>query len=167
MSSQYDIMVIGGGPAGLSAVASIVRQHHKTVIFDSGKYRNEKSKYLHTLSGWDHKEPAELRTASRNDFTRYGSVTIEDVEVEDIKKRDDGLFEVSSNGKIWVGKKVILATGVEDIFPDIPGYADCWVSGMSVGLQSEKHEYQLTLAVDPTASTVTAGKNGVFLQRVF
>lgn len=130
MASEYDILIIGGGPAGLSAAASIVRQDHKTALFDSGKYRNTQSKHMHTVPAWDHRDPAEFRSASLAGLERYGSVTVENVEVETIKKNDDGTFEVSAGGKTWKGKKVILATGVEDIFPDIAGYAECWVSGM-------------------------------------
>jgi thioredoxin reductase len=130
MTSEYDIIIVGGGPSGLGAASSIVRQSHKTVLFDSGKYRNTLSKHLHTLPSWDHRDPAEFRAAARAGFDRYGSITVENVEVESIKKRDDGLFEATAGGKTWTSKKVILATGVEDVFPDIPGYSDCWVSAM-------------------------------------
>lgn len=135
MASEYDILIVGGGPAGLSAAASIVRQDHKTVLFDSGKYRNAESKHMHTVPAWDHRDPAEFRSASLAGFERYGSVTVEDVDVESIKQNGDGKFEASGGGKIWTGKKVILATGVEDIFPDIAGYSDCWVSAMWVHIQ--------------------------------
>lgn len=124
-------MIVGGGPAGLSAAMSIVRQDYKTVLFDSGKYRNAQSKHMHTVPTWDHRDPGEFRTAARADLERYGSVTIEDVEIESLKRQDDGLFEAAAaDGRAWTAKKVVLATGVEDVFPDIPGYADCWVSGM-------------------------------------
>jgi thioredoxin reductase len=131
MASEYEILIIGGGPAGLSAASSIVRQDHKTVLFDSGRYRNSDSKHMHTLPSWDHQDPQAFREAASKDFERYGSITIEKAEIETIKQRADGLFEATSSGeKRWVGKKVILATGVEDIYPDITGYAECWVSGM-------------------------------------
>lgn len=130
MASEYDILIVGGGPAGLSAASSIVRQDHKTVLFDSGKYRNAESKHMHTLPSWDHRDPAEFRSASLAGLQRYGSFTVENVDVETIRQKDDGSFEVSAGGRIWAGKKVILATGVEDIFPDIAGYAECWVSAM-------------------------------------
>ncbi|ETS82431.1 hypothetical protein PFICI_04307 [Pestalotiopsis fici W106-1] len=130
MTPDYDIIVIGGGPAGLSAVSSIVRQDHKTLLFDSGKYRNGLSNHMHTVASWDHRHPSEFRAAARADLDRYGSVTIEDVEVESAKKLEDGCFQVETAGKSWVGKKLILATGVEDVFPDVPGYEDCWISGV-------------------------------------
>ncbi|KAF3005414.1 hypothetical protein E8E14_000324 [Neopestalotiopsis sp. 37M] len=130
MASECDIIVIGGGPSGLSAVSSIVRQDHKTVLFDSGKYRNGTSQHMHTVATWDHKHPSEFRAAARADLERYGSVKIEPLEVDSAKKLDDGRFQVEAGGKAWIGKKLILATGVEDVFPDIPGYEDCWVSGI-------------------------------------
>lgn len=130
MASEYDIIIVGGGPSGLSAAASIVRQDNKTVLFDSGKYRNAASEHMHTLPSWDHRNPRDFLAAARADLQRYGSVDIQQAEVETIKKRDDGLFEAVAAGKTYVGKKVILATGVEDIFPDIPGYAECWVKAM-------------------------------------
>ena len=128
--TSFDIMVIGGGPGGLGAVSSIVRQNYKTVVFDSGKYRNAISHHMHTVPTWDHKDPAEFRVSAQKDFDRYGCVTVEKVEIETIKQRDDGLFEASGDGRTWTAKKVVLATGVEDVFPDIPGYADCWGTGM-------------------------------------
>lgn len=130
MASEYDILIIGGGPAGLSAAASVVRQDHKTVIFDSQKYRNAESKHMHTVPTWDHRDPAEFRSAAITGLERYGTITVENVEIEAIKKNDDGTFEVTSAGTTWTGKKVVLASGVEDIFPDIAGYAECWVSAM-------------------------------------
>lgn len=130
MTQEYEILIVGGGPAGLSAAASVVRQDYKTVLFDSGKYRNAQSKHMHTVPSWDHVDPQDFREQAAKDFERYGSITIEEVNIETLKQREDELFEATAGGKTWTGKKVILATGVEDIYPDIPGYAECWVAGM-------------------------------------
>jgi thioredoxin reductase len=132
MASPVDILIIGGGPAGLSAASSIVRQAHSTIIVDSGKYRNANS-LMHTVPTWDHRQPSEFRAAAKKDLERYGTVKVEDGEVTSIKKTDEGLFEaVGSNGQVWIGRKLVLATGVTDVFPDVPGYGDCWISGMLV-----------------------------------
>lgn len=132
MSAQYEIMIIGGGPAGLSAATAIVRQDHQTIVFDSNKYRNALSKHMHTVPTWDHRDPADFRAAAKAGFDRYGTTTVENTEIKTIKQRDDGIFEASNGKTTWTANKVILATGVEDIFPEIEGYAECWVSGMYV-----------------------------------
>jgi len=134
MSTPYDIVVIGGGPAGLSAACSIVRQTHSVLILDSGKYRNEDS-YIHTLPTWDHRKAGEFRAAARKDLERYGvqAVTYENAEVTTAKKLDDDLFRLTGvDGRSWEGRKLILASGVVDVMPNIEGYAECWISGMSV-----------------------------------
>lgn len=131
MSKIYDILIIGGGPAGLSTASSIVRQNHSTLILDSQTYRNAKSDHMHTIPTWDHKSPAEFRAAATQEFERYGTVTVENAEVKSARKMEDGSFEVNGiKGEVWQGRKVVLATGMDDEFPDIAGYEECWISGM-------------------------------------
>jgi thioredoxin reductase len=141
MASPVDIIIIGGGPAGLSTASSTIRQSHSTLILDSGKYRNEGSSHMHTVPTWDHRDPSEFREAARKDFDRYGTVKVENAEVASVKNTADGLFEATgTNGQVWTGRKLVLATGVVDIFPDIEGYANCWISGMSVPLLFHIHD---------------------------
>lgn len=131
MSSPVDVLIIGGGPAGLSTASSVVRQAHSTLILDSGKYRNDGSSHMHTVPTWDHRKPSEFREAAKKDFERYGSVKVEDAEVVSVKTTAEDLFQATgTDGQVWTGRKLILATGVVDIFPNIEGYTDCWISGM-------------------------------------
>lgn len=131
-SEPHDILIIGDGPAGLSAAASTVRQDHTVALFDSGAYSNAEARHLHIVPAWDHRDPTEFRAAALRDQVRYGNVTVERVEVEDVRQvGDEGVFKAAGGGgRMWRGRKVILATGIEDVFPDIAGYAECWVSGM-------------------------------------
>ena len=88
---------------------------------------------MHAVSTWDHRDPKEFRKAAIKDYERYGCVTIESAVVNSIKKTEQGVFEATdTKGKVYLTRKIILATGVEDIYPEIDGYADCWVSGMLV-----------------------------------
>lgn len=59
-SAVVDTLLIGGGPAGLSAALALARQLHSAVVFDSGVYRNALSKHMHTVATWDHKDPARV-----------------------------------------------------------------------------------------------------------
>ena len=130
-SKIFDFIIVGAGPAGLSAATTIVRQAHSVLVVDSGKYRNEESKHMHAVPTWDHRNPSDFRAAAIKDYERYGCVQIERTEVKSARKNEKGLFEiVEPSGTTHLGHKLILATGVEDLFPDIEGYSDCWVSGM-------------------------------------
>lgn len=130
--SVFDALIIGGGPAGLSTALTLCRALHTAVLFDSGVYRNGLSDHMHIVSTWDHQHPAEFRAAARKELSaRYDSVRIEDCAIERVVKLENGLFKATdAKQRDWTGKKLVLATGSKDIFPDIPGYEDCWVKGM-------------------------------------
>lgn len=91
---------------------------------------------MHGVLTWEHQDPADYRAAARKDIlAHYGTVSFEDVGISSISKlqREDGstLFKaVDEKGSEWWGRKVMLASGVKDIMLDIPGYEECWVSGM-------------------------------------
>ncbi|RYP39290.1 hypothetical protein DL767_002299 [Monosporascus sp. MG133] len=93
VATEYDIVVIGGGPAGLSVASSIVGQDHSIVLFDSGKCRNAESRRMQTMPTWDHRNTEQFRAAARADFRRYGSIAAENTVIESVKQRGDGLFE--------------------------------------------------------------------------
>lgn len=131
MESVFDIIVIGGGVAGLSAASTIVRQDHTVLILDSQAYRNEKTKHMHALPTWDHRDPNEWRTAAKEDLDRYGCVRVEHEDVVKVEQLDSKLFKLTcASSQQWLAKKLILASGVEDVLPNIPGYAECWASAM-------------------------------------
>lgn len=132
-STVYDVLIVGGGPAGLSAALSLARVLHSVVVFDSGVYRNQKAEHMHTLPTWDHHSPSEYRAAARQELlTRYKTVSFQDTSVSRIVKNEAGLFEATTaDAALWKGKKVILATGSRDVLlDDIQGYDECWVKGV-------------------------------------
>ncbi|KAL3429987.1 hypothetical protein BDV09DRAFT_189661 [Aspergillus tetrazonus] len=132
MDSPVDVLIIGGGPAGLTAALTLVRQNHSAVLFDSGIYRNRDAEHMHMAPGWDHRDPSEFRTKGRSEILEhYETVKIVKTHLTTAHK---------INNSAWQGRKVILATGSQDIFPDIPGYAEAWVKRIYHCLYCEGYE---------------------------
>lgn len=132
-SKLYDVIIIGGGPGGLTAASFLARQAYSTLVFDSRQYRNEKSSHMHTIPGWDHVSPAEFRAKSRSDLEkRYPMIEFKDATVGKVRKGEDGIFEAEiEGGEVFRGRKLGLATGVRDLVEEEPkGFAECWTKGM-------------------------------------
>ncbi|KAB8238036.1 thioredoxin reductase gliT [Aspergillus alliaceus] len=128
----YDVLVIGGGPAGLSVVTGLARQLYRAVVFDSGVYRNSPTSHMHNVATWDHSPPADFRKAARERVLgRYDTIEFENTEIKKVQKTDEGYFKAfDARDRAWTGRKLVLATGVRDIFPDIEGYGECWGTGI-------------------------------------
>lgn len=133
-SNLWDVLIIGGGPSGLSTALGLARQFHTAVVFDSGTHKDAPEPHMHNFVSWDHQSPAAFRAASKtNILGRYNTIQFQDVAVETVGRTPEGLFMARDvAGRDWLGRKLVLATGVQDIFPDIDGYADCWAKGMYV-----------------------------------
>lgn len=152
MSSTYpeksDVLVVGGGPAGLAAALALCRQNHTVTVFDSGDYRNEKATEMHMVSTWDHRSPRDFLKASRAELRqRYpDQCKLIEGEVAMINRvssapRGLSVFEAcNESGAHWHGRKVILATGVRDLLPFIDGFDDCWGIGIIHCLLCHGHE---------------------------
>jgi thioredoxin reductase len=128
----YDALIVGGGPAGLSTALGLARQLYTAVLFDSQQYRNYPADHMHNVLTWDHRAPAEFRASAKEEITgRYKSIEFRTSRIESIRKLEDGTFEAvdSEHNKI-VGKKVVVATGVTDVLPDIKGFGELWGKSM-------------------------------------
>lgn len=138
LNRVLDVLIIGGGPAGLSVATGLARQLYTAVVFDSGVYRNARTKHMHNVATWDHRDPAEFRAIARDDILRrYTTIQFQSTTIQSVQKTPQGQFEATDiEGQIWTGRKLMLAAGVRDVYPDIDGYADCWAKGMCVRRKS-------------------------------
>jgi thioredoxin reductase len=135
MAPIIDALIIGGGPAGLTAASTLARAVHSSIVFDDGTYRNKRSNDLHMVLTADNESPDTYRQRARDELLRnYDTVTFQTSTIIKVTKTEHGFEAVDTNGSTWQGKKLILATGVEDIYPDIEGYSECWATGMLVRL---------------------------------
>lgn len=128
--SFVDVLIIGGGPSGLSAALTLVRQNHTVILFDVDEGRAGASKCLHGQTGWDHRTPAEYIKFARNELKPYKCFAVNDVEATSLTQIGGGFQVIDKTGADYKGKKVILANGVISVFPEIPGYVDSWGKGM-------------------------------------
>lgn len=99
----HDIAIIGGGPAGLTAAATLARQLHTVIVFDSNKYRNDKATSMHMVPGHEGKDPAQFRSEFREAIlSHYSTIKFEDIPVQKVEEKSDTHFAITdSNGKEW------------------------------------------------------------------
>ncbi len=127
---KFDVIIIGGSYAGLSAGMALGRSLRNVLIIDHGKPCNRQTPHSHNFITHDGKTPLEIRKLARKDVEKYETVHFYEGEVSGMKK-NAGLFQVElSSGDVLYAKKMILASGVKDMMPDIPGFTQCW--GISV-----------------------------------
>lgn len=125
--TMHDVAIIGGGPAGLAAAAALARQLHTAVVFDSKQYRNAKATAIHMVPGHEGKSPEEFRRESREGLSKYPTIEFHDSRIDKVEKKSESEFSLTdSTGKIWQVRKLLLAVGSSDIFPDIDGYEPLW-----------------------------------------
>ncbi|MEV1131141.1 NAD(P)/FAD-dependent oxidoreductase [Agromyces sp. NPDC049794] len=129
--TDWDVIIVGGGSAGLSAALMLGRSRRRVLVVDGGEPRNRFSEHMHGVIGHDHSSPLDLLAAGRAELTRYEDVVIESGTVVSAAPLDtdtDAIgFEVELEaGERHTARRMLLATGLRDELPDIPGLAEQW-----------------------------------------
>jgi len=127
---NFEVIIIGGSYAGLSAGMSLGRSLRNILIIDSGKPCNRQTPHSHNFITHDGKAPKEISDLARKQVEAYDTVKFHEGSVIKLRKTDAGFETETSAGEKFYTKKLILASGVKDIMPDIPGFSECW--GISV-----------------------------------
>jgi thioredoxin reductase len=118
----YDAIIVGAGPAGLNAALFLGRSRRHVLVCNSGEYRNAASRALHGFLTRDGIDPRELLRIGRQQLNRYDTVTVQDIGVSTIQAENGRFIVHLSDGSQMFARKVLLATGVVDILPDIEGF---------------------------------------------
>ena len=123
-SPRWDCIVVGAGPAGLNAALVLGRARWRVLVVDNGSPRNYATREMHGVLGHDGLDPAELRARGRTELARYGvQVVTREVQAGEVL---DGAVRVTCAGGAQLTRTVLVATGMLDELPDIPGFADVW-----------------------------------------
>ena len=125
----WDAIVIGAGPAGLSAAQMLGRARRRTLVIDSGMPRNRFAAHMHGVLGQDGRPPLDLLAQGRTEVDAYG-VEIRSASVDRVDERGRHAVVTLADGRIETARAVIVATGLADELPDIPGLAERWGSGV-------------------------------------
>jgi thioredoxin reductase len=132
---EWDAVVVGGGVAGSSAALMLARARRSVLVVDAGQPRNAVAAHMHGVLGHDGKPPRQLVAEGRREIEGYGGVVL-DGRVEGIEAVEDPAgprFSVSLDGGAEVrARRVILATGLADVLPEVPGLAAHWGAGVVV-----------------------------------
>lgn len=156
MAETYEILVIGGGPAGLSASLVLGRCRRRVCIVDSGHGRNERAHSAHGIFTRDGATPAELRAMGRAQLAPY-DVTVHDDEVVTVSADDERAAFVATtrSGRVIAARKLLLASGMRDRVPDRPGLRERFGRGVYVCPYCDGWEVA-TAGSSPTGRSPTA-----------
>lgn len=124
---MYDVVVVGAGPAGLSAALFLGRCRRTVLVCDNGHPRNEASQAMHGFLTRDGMPPLEFLRLAREELGPYTTVELRDVTVTDARCAPDGRFETTlETGETVMSRKLLIATGVRDNLPEIPGMRELY-----------------------------------------
>lgn len=122
-NEPYDVVVVGGGAAGLSAALVLGRSRRSVLVIDAGEPRNASADRMHNYLGREGASPAELLETGRQEVGRYG-VEVRAGRASSAARTDAGFRLTLENGSRVVSRSLVLATGVVDVLPQIPGLAE-------------------------------------------
>lgn len=129
-TKDFDVIIVGGSYSGLAAGMALGRAMKNVLIIDSGRPCNMQTPHSHNFITQDGKRPAEIAALAREQVEKYGTVSfLNGLAVSGVAS--EGGFEIhTASGEAFHAKKLVFATGIRDMLPDLDGIGACW--GVSV-----------------------------------
>lgn len=125
LSDYYDVVVIGGGAAGLEGALMLARARRSVLVIDAGDPRNAPASGVHGFLSRDGIPPAELTAIGRDEVRRYGGHVAQGT-VTDARRTDDGFTVAVSGDREFRARRLLVTTGLVDELPDVPGLRERW-----------------------------------------
>ena len=173
----HDVIIIGGGPAGLNAAVVLGRCRRNVLVFDTGRQRNRSSHGMHNYLTRDNILPSDFLKLAYREIKKYG-ISMNRIEIIAVKKLQSTIFRVTDKkGTDHYAKKLLIATGLSDNIPPLPGmasfygksvfhcpYCDGWeVRDKRIGVYAKnKNGFELALSLKTWSreiSIYTDGRN--------
>jgi thioredoxin reductase len=127
---MFDAIVIGGSFAGLSAAMQLARARRRVLVIDAGRPRNRFAATAHGFFGQDGRPPADIRRDALAQLTAYPTVSMHSGEAVAAQRDGTGFRVALADGKEEIGRRLVLATGVRDSLPPVPGLQERWGSSV-------------------------------------
>ena len=125
-NTQFDVIIIGGSYSGLAAGMALGRSLRKVLIIDSGLPCNRQTPYSHNFITQDGVPPGEIAAIAKGQVEKYPTISSFDGLATSGIKTENGFKIVVSTGQVFQGTKLVFATGISDIMPEIAGFTECW-----------------------------------------
>ena len=125
LRDRYDVVVVGGGAAGLNGALMLARSRRSVLVIDAGAPRNAPAAEVHGLFARDGVPPAELLERGRVEVRRYGGLVVSG-EVVDAVRGDEGFTVTLADGRTVGARRLLVTTGLSDELPDVPGLRERW-----------------------------------------
>ncbi|QWZ08670.1 NAD(P)/FAD-dependent oxidoreductase [Nocardioides panacis] len=124
--NRYDVVVIGGGAAGLSAALVLSRARRTVLVVDAGEPRNAPASHMHGYLSRDGQAPADLLATGRKEVRGYGGEILSGTVTDLVPDGRSGFWVLLGDGRRISARRLLVTTGLRDELPDIPGLADRW-----------------------------------------